>query len=96
MQTVEARAPGFRDSIVERVVRTPENMAAQLDWPGAHPMHLDVSFDQLGPLRPIRALAGHRTPVAGLYLAGAGTAPVGGVSGAPGRAAARAVLRAGL
>lgn len=93
VDTVEARAPGFRDSVLDRVVRTPEDMAAELRWPGAHPMHLDVSPDQLGPLRPTRALAGHRTPVAGLYLSGAGTAPVGGVSGAPGAAAARALLR---
>ncbi|TFV59557.1 NAD(P)/FAD-dependent oxidoreductase [Geodermatophilus sp. DF01-2] len=93
VDTVERRAPGFRASIVDRVVRTPEDMAAELSWPGAHPMHLDVSLDQLGPLRPTRALAGHRTPVAGLFVTGAGTAPVGGVSGAPGRAAARAVLR---
>jgi phytoene dehydrogenase-like protein len=56
-------------------------------------MHLDVTPDQLGPLRPTRALADHRTPVAGLYLSGAGTAPVGGVSGAPGAAVARALLR---
>ncbi len=95
VDTLEARAPGFRDSVVDRVVRTPEDMAAELRWPGAHPMVLDVTPDQLGPLRPTRALAGHRTPVAGLYLSGAGTAPVGGVSGAPGAAAARALLRDG-
>jgi phytoene dehydrogenase-like protein len=93
IDTVEERAPGFRSSIVDRVIRTPADMAAELRWPGAHPMHLDVSLDQLGPLRPTRALAGHRTPVAGLFISGAGTAPVGGVSGVPGRAAARAVLR---
>jgi phytoene dehydrogenase-like protein len=91
--TVEARAPGFGASVVDRVVRTPEDMTAGLRWPGAHPMHLDVTPDQLGPLRPTRALSGHRTPVVGLYLSGAGTAPVGGVSGAPGAAAARALLR---
>jgi phytoene dehydrogenase-like protein len=93
IDTIEERAPGFRSSILDRVIRTPEDMAAQLRWPGAHPMHLDISLDQLGPLRPTHALATHRTPVAGLFTSGAGTAPVGGVSGAPGRAAARAVLR---
>lgn len=93
VDTVEARAPGFRDSVRDRVVRTPEDMAAELAWAGAHPMHLDVGLDQLGPLRPTRALAGHRTPVPGLFVSGAGTAPVGGISGAPGRDAARALLR---
>ena len=89
---VEARAPGFRDSIQGVAVRTPALMARELRWPGAHPMHLDVTPDQLGPLRPTARLAGHRTPVAGLYVSGAGTAPTGGIAGAPGRGAARAVL----
>jgi len=94
LDQVERRAPGFRDSIVGTSLQTPEDMARQLRWPGAHPLHLDVTLDQLGPLRPTAALAGHRVPgIAGLYVTGAGTAPVGGIAGAPGRAAARAVLR---
>ncbi|MGI8633653.1 MAG: phytoene desaturase family protein [Solirubrobacterales bacterium] len=90
---VESRAPGFRASIQGVAVRTPPMMAEELGWPGAHPMHLDVTPDQIGPLRPVAALGDHRTPVTGLYITGAGTAPVGGVAGAPGRAAARAVLK---
>jgi phytoene dehydrogenase-like protein len=94
LDQVERRAPGFRDSIVGLSVRTPDRMARELRWPGAHPLHLDVTLDQLGPLRPTAALAGHRVPgVAGLYVTGAGTAPVGGIAGAPGRAAARALVR---
>ena len=92
VETVEARAPGFRDTVVARSVRHPEVMAAELRWPGAHPMYLDISLDQLAFFRPTPALASHRTPVRGLYVSGAGTAPVGGVAGTPGRAAARAVL----
>jgi phytoene dehydrogenase-like protein len=90
---VEARAPGFADSVLDRVIRTPEDMTRELRWPGAHPMHLDVTLDQVGPFRPTAALGSHRTPVPGLYVSGAGTAPLGGISGAPGRAAAAAVLR---
>lgn len=93
VETVCARVPGFRASIVGRSVRSPAVMATELRWPGAHPMQLDVSLDQLAWMRPTRALAGHTTPVRGLFVSGAGTAPVGGVSGAPGRAAAKAVLR---
>jgi len=93
IDTVQARAPGFRSTIVGRTVRTPQDMAQELHWPGAHPMSLDVSLDQLGWLRPTRALSGHDTPIAGLFITGAGTAPVGGVAGAPGRAAANAVMR---
>lgn len=89
---VETRAPGFRDSIQGIAVRTPDAMMRELRWSGAHPMHLDVTPDQPGPLRPTPALAGHRTPIEGVYVSGAGTAPVGGIAGAPGRAAAKAVL----
>ncbi len=92
IDTVEARAPGFRSTIVGRAVRTPQDMADQLRWPGAHPMSLDISLDQLGWMRPTRVLSRHDTPVPGLFITGAGTAPVGGVAGAPGRAAAKAVL----
>lgn len=89
---LEAHAPGFRDSIVDWHVRTPELMARELRLPGAHPMHLDITLDQLGPLRPTRALGNHRTPVAGLLLAGAGSSPTGGISELPGRNAARRLL----
>jgi phytoene dehydrogenase-like protein len=67
-------------------------MADELRWLGAHPMSLDVSLDQLGWLRPTRALSRHTTPVAGLFITGAGTAAVGGIAGSPGRAATKAVL----
>jgi len=89
---MEAHAPGFRDSIIDWHVRTPETMASELGLPGAHPMHLDITMDQLGPLRPTRALGDHHTPVAGLLLAGAGSSPTGGISGLPGRNAARRLL----
>lgn len=90
---VEVRAPGFRDSIRGVAIRTPEQMARELRWPGAHPMHLDLTPDQAGPRRPTRALASHRTPIERLYISGAGTSPFGGVSGLPGRAAAGVVLQ---
>ena len=92
IEQVERRAPGFRDSIRAVHIRTPADMADELRWPGAHPMYLDLTPDQLRPLRPTAALAAHRTPIEGFYVSGAGTAPVGGISGLPGRAAAAAVL----
>lgn len=93
LDQMETRAPGFRDSIQGMAVRTPELMARELRWPKAHPMHLDVTLDQLGLLRPTPALGSHRTPARGMYISGAGSAPSGGIAGSPGRAAARAVLR---
>jgi phytoene dehydrogenase-like protein len=92
---VEAHAPGFTASITARHVRTPTFMAEELRWPGAHPMQLDISLDQLAFMRPTRRLAGHTVPsVAALYTCGASTAPVGGISGSSGKAAALELLKA--
>ena len=93
LDQLEERAPGFRASVQGIATRTPEQMECELRWPGAHPMVLDVTPDQLAVMRPTPELADHRTPVDALYITGAGTAPVGGIAGAPGRAAARAVLK---
>jgi phytoene dehydrogenase-like protein len=48
--------------------------------------------DQIFFMRPVPGWARYRTPVPGLYLCGAATHPGGGVMGAPGRNAARAIL----
>ena len=94
VEQVEQHAPGFRESIRARTVRTPTLMAEELRWPGAHPMFLDISLDQLAFLRPTRRLAGHTVPgVRGLYTCGASTAPVGGIAGSSGKAAALALLK---
>ncbi|MDQ6698069.1 MAG: NAD(P)/FAD-dependent oxidoreductase [Actinomycetota bacterium] len=91
LDTLESRAPGFRDSIIAVRPYTPEEMMAG-GWVGAHPMHVDIGLDQLGPFRPTRRLSSHRTSIAGLYLSGAGTSPTGGIAGTPGKLAAKAVL----
>ncbi len=94
VEQVEQHAPGFRASIQARTVRTPPLMAKELRWPGAHPMFLDISLDQLAFLRPTRALAGHTVPgVTGLWTCGASTAPVGGIAGSSGKAAALRLLK---
>ncbi len=95
VEQVEQHAPGFRDSILARTVRTPTLMADELRWPGAHPMFLDISLDQLAFMRPTRRLADHTVPgVHGLFTCGASTAPVGGIAGSSGKAAALQLLKA--
>jgi len=90
---VESRAPGFRESIIDWRTWTPDQMEHEERWPGGHPMHIDIALDQLGPMRPTRGLASHRTPIAGLFITGAGTSPAGGIAGTPGKLAARAVIK---
>jgi len=94
VEQVEQHAPGFAASIRARTVRTPALMAEELRWPGAHPMQLDITLDQLAFLRPTRRLAGHTVPgIKGLFTCGASTAPVGGIAGSSGKAAALQALK---
>lgn len=93
LDAVEARAPGFKASVTGLAWRHAADWARTIGLRGGHPMHLDITADQVGPFRPLPELSDHRTPVAGLYLTGAGTAPAGGVAAVPGREAARALLR---
>ena len=68
--------------------------ALETDW-GMTEGHLfqgEEALDQFFTMRPILGWARHRTPVRGLYLCGAGTHPGGGLTGANGRNAAKAVL----
>lgn len=90
---VDAVAPGFAASVLDRHVQTPKDLESEMGLLGGNIMHLDMSLDQMMMWRPIPELSGHRVPGAkGLYLTGASTHPGGGVSGASGRTAARLAL----
>jgi phytoene dehydrogenase-like protein len=85
-------APGIRRQIVAAELLTPLDIARQFRIAGGHWHHGELTFDQFMMLRPVPGAAQYAMPVAGLYLCGAGCHPGGGVSGAPGRNAARAIL----
>ncbi len=89
---LESVLPGLAQRIVGAVLRTPAELEDQVGLGAGHWHHLEVGFDQLFWSRPLPELARGRTPIAGLYLGGAGSHPGGGVSGLPGANAARAVL----
>ena len=87
-------APGLADSIVHRHVQTPEDLETELGLLGGNVMHVEMSLDQMLPMRPHPDLRGHAVPGAdGVFLAGASTHPGGGVIGASGRTVARLVGR---
>jgi phytoene dehydrogenase-like protein len=73
-------------------VFTPGDMETMAGVAGGHWHGGDLSLDQLGPLRPLAGMSRYETPVAGLFLCGAGTHPCGGVTGINGRNASQAVL----
>jgi phytoene dehydrogenase-like protein len=90
--TLRQYAPDLPDLILAADVFTPPDIERLTGSAGGHWHGGDLTLDRLGPLRPAPGLSRHDTPVAGLFLCGAGTHPCGGVTGINGRNAAEAVL----
>jgi phytoene dehydrogenase-like protein len=93
IDTVEAHAPGFKASVLGRMILSPLDLERKLALTGGDIMHGVMSLDQLWAARPILGAAAYRAPLKGLYLCGAGAHPGGGVTGAPGHNAAREILK---
>jgi phytoene dehydrogenase-like protein len=92
LQTLEAHAPGLRDSVRAAELLTPPDIEAQFRISGGHWHHAELALDQFFVVRPVAGAAQYRAPVRGLFLCGAGCHPGGGVMGLAGRNAARQVL----
>jgi phytoene dehydrogenase-like protein len=93
IDTVDAMAPNFRASVVARRALTPLDLERDFGLVGGDIFHGALGLDQLYATRPVLGAASYRMPVTGLYLCGAGAHPGGGVTGIPGRNAAREILR---
>lgn len=87
------RFDGIHGLEVDRWVATPLDMAQRWGATNGAVLHVDLVLTRSGPLRPAMGLGGIRLPVPGLFLGGAGAHPGGGVTGMPGRLAAREILR---
>jgi phytoene dehydrogenase-like protein len=86
-------APNVPGAIVARQVLTPLDLERTYGLTEGNIFHGDLRLEQLFFMRPVPGWAQYRTPIRGLYLCGAGAHPGGGVTGAPGRNAARQALR---
>lgn len=93
IDTVERFAPGFRDSIIARQVHTPLDLERKFGLTGGDIFHGRLSLEQLFSARPVLGHGDYRMPVENLYLCGSGAHPGGGVTGLPGRNAAREILK---
>jgi len=93
IDTVDAYAPNFRKSILGRMVLTPMDLEQRFGLIGGDIMHGAMTLDQMWAARPQLGHGDYRGPIKGLYMCGAGSHPGGGVTGLPGRNAAREVLR---
>jgi phytoene dehydrogenase-like protein len=90
---VEAVAPGFIDSIIDRQIIGPDTMQREYGLVGGNIFHGELSPAQMFHCRPAAGYADLRTPLSGLYQAGSATHGGGGVTGIPGRNVVRQVLR---
>jgi phytoene dehydrogenase-like protein len=93
IDTVNDWAPNFKASVLGRMILSPLDLERRFGLTGGDIMHGHMSLDQLWVARPVLGHASYRAPIKGLYMCGAGTHPGGGVSGYPGRNAAREILR---
>ncbi|WGM46833.1 hypothetical protein KOAAANKH_01707 [Brevundimonas sp. NIBR10] len=93
IETVDKAAPGFKASVIGRLALGPRDLERRFGLIGGDIFHGRLTLDQLFSARPVLGHADHRMPVPGLYLCGSGSHPGGGVTGAPGHNAARAVLK---
>jgi phytoene dehydrogenase-like protein len=94
VDTLAQYAPNLKRAVLHRQVVTPADIERIVGLTEGNIFQGELSLQQMFFLRPVPAWAKYRTPLAGLYQCGAGTHPGGGVMGASGRNAARAILGA--
>jgi phytoene dehydrogenase-like protein len=86
-------APNVPNAIIARHILTPLDLERTYGLTEGNIFHGDLTLEQLFFMRPVPGWADYRSPIAGLYLCGAGAHPGGGVTGAPGHNAAKQALR---
>ncbi|GAA1850545.1 phytoene desaturase family protein [Asanoa iriomotensis] len=90
---LEAVAPGFTDSLIDRQVIGPHTMEHEYGLVGGNIFHGELTLGQMFHARPAAGYADLRTPIRGLYQAGSATHGGGGVTGIPGRNVVRQIMR---
>ena len=93
-RTLAQYAPGIAPLVVAQQVITPRDLESTYGMTGGHILHGEPSLDQLFMTRPVLGCSQYRTPIAGLYLCGAGTHPGWGITAGSGQNAAREILKA--
>jgi phytoene dehydrogenase-like protein len=93
IDTVTQYAPNFKSAVIARTVLSPLDLERRFGLIGGDIFHGALTLDQLWSARPLLGYGAYRSPLKGLYMCGAGTHPGGGVTGLPGKNAAREILR---
>ena len=94
VDTLAEHVPGLKESILHRQVLTPWDLEQQFGLTEGNIFHGELSLEQLLFMRPVAGWADYRTPVRDLWMCASGTHPGGGIMGAPGELAAKAMLGA--
>jgi phytoene dehydrogenase-like protein len=92
IDTVTRYAPNFKHSIIAHSALSPLDLERRFGMIGGDIFHGALSLDQLWSARPVLGYGAYRAPLKGLYMCGSGTHPGGGVTGLPGKNAAREIL----
>jgi phytoene dehydrogenase-like protein len=91
VKTLESFAPGFGELVAARRVQTPPDLEREYGLSGGYAYHQEPGLDAFFAWKPLLGHARYRFGVPGLYLAGSGAHPGGGITGAPGANAARVI-----
>lgn len=92
VKSLERFAPGLGELVEAREVITPDDFETEYGLTGGHVYHAEPALDQFFAWRPLNGEARYRLQIEGLYLAGSGAHPGGGITGGPGANAARQIL----
>jgi phytoene dehydrogenase-like protein len=90
------RAAQYLDGLsseIGRHITTPLDFDQQYGTPRGCLYHVDMLPARLGSNRPAAGMGGSQTEISGLYLAGSGSHPSGGVFGMPGKLGAMQAIR---
>jgi phytoene dehydrogenase-like protein len=91
--TLSEHFPALKGSIRQIESIMPTDMEETYGLTEGDLNHGQLILDQMFFMRPMPGYSNHRTPIDGLYLCGSGVHGGGGISGASGRNAAKAVLK---
>jgi len=93
VDAMERYAPNIRELILHKQVISVHDYEVEYGLTGGNISHGDMASDQLFSMRPLLGWARYRSPIRNLYLCGSGAHPGGGIMGAPGRNAAREIIK---
>ena len=91
---IESVAPGFGARILHRAAWSPLDLERTFGLREGASSQGELALDQILFMRPVAGWGRHATPIAGLYLGGAGTHPGPGILGGAGWLAAERLLSA--